>query len=958
MTPDRKPPSPLKGRTPPDSDGPGRSSFGRYVQPEKLGAGGMGEVWKAWDPELQRWVALKFLRGSDGPEIARFQREARIAAGLAHPNIAAIYEVGQADGRHFLAMQLVAGTTLRPLAKGDPRLLAGLLRDAARAVHHAHRQGVVHRDLKPDNLMVEDGRLFVMDFGLARPAEGASDLSASGAILGTPAYMPPEQARGDRVDARSDVYALGATLYELLSGRKPIQGRTVMETLQRIQDQEPGPLRGTDPELATIVAKCLEKDPARRYPDAAELADDLDRWLRGEAILARGASPGYRALKFLRRRKLALAALGAAAIAAVLLPMWISSRREAGTARDALDEARRLLPLQGELERLELNAHVPGFRLADEDFARYERLVAELRRARPGAKAQHLIGRLLETLADSPGAEAAYQAALAADPGHGESAVALARMAVEGAFLDAGVRYDDPYWIAQVAARRTEAESRLARALDSLQGESRDLDKARALLLIIRNKGGSTPVDLSAYVAKWAGKPLGEEFLLLDGSQRGRADLMEKACSGMPSHPASLTLYASQLRSNPDLSLKHLDRALQVNPRYWPAALFRAILRNLREDRAGAVADYRTVLRWNPRYLPARWGLLSCLSSIPDYPALEQEVRGALDIEPENPTTLMHRITLERHRGRLEIVKEITEGILRRHPDFAPALMERGRAAMNRGEWAAACADFEAAIRSDPSEAGPHHYRGWTKFRQGDIPGALEDLDTAIRMDPRLAESRYARAFVFRHLERWKEALADCTEALRLKPSYPGALEIRGQVHLALGNLAQAEADYTKLIEIQPEGPVGWTGRARVLERTGHRADAMVHLERALRVKPDHVEALCLRATLRASAGDLPGCLADFEAAIRAEPGDPNVRHSRANVLFQLGRFAESLPDYDETLRLHPGRVEALLERGRVHAALQHVAEARRDLEAFLRAAPRDHPQRPEASRALAALPR
>src|SRR5262245_17530643 len=260
------------------ADLPG-NHVGKFVRVHAIGAGGMGEVWSAWDTELRRWVALKFLNSKSRDEIARFEREAQTAAKLSHPNIAAVYAVGEDSGRPYIALQLIRGRTLAVFPRDDRRVLVEFLRQAALAVHYAHGEGVIHRDLKPHNLMVEgdpakrhdakEFRVYVMDFGLAKEARGESSLSVSGTVLGTPSYMPPEQARGllNAVDARSDVYALGATLYELLTGRPPFKHENVYELLKQVVEEEPRPLRKVNPsvdaDLETVVLRCLEKDPAR-----------------------------------------------------------------------------------------------------------------------------------------------------------------------------------------------------------------------------------------------------------------------------------------------------------------------------------------------------------------------------------------------------------------------------------------------------------------------------------------------------------------------------------------------------------------------------------------------------------------------------------------------------------------------------------------------------------------------
>src|SRR5688572_14185300 len=220
-----------EGRMPPEiakvAQEPTRR-LGHYILGDFLHSGGMGRVHKAWDVKLSRWVALKCLKAvGDERSEAYFDREARLAAGLSHPNIAAIYESGRVGGECFIAMQLIPGKTLDKWGRRDVPRLVTWIRDAARAVAYANSKGIVHRDLKPTNVMVTpEGQVYVLDFGLARPVAVDASHSATGKAMGTPAYMSPEQARGEAVDARSDVYSLGATLFECLTGRAPFSGTT------------------------------------------------------------------------------------------------------------------------------------------------------------------------------------------------------------------------------------------------------------------------------------------------------------------------------------------------------------------------------------------------------------------------------------------------------------------------------------------------------------------------------------------------------------------------------------------------------------------------------------------------------------------------------------------------------------------------------------------------------------
>lgn len=287
--------------------------FGHFIRIRQLGRGGFGTVDLVWDTRLYRRTALKILKDADPEEVARFQREARLAAGLSHPNIAAVYEVGDVAGTHFISMQYVDGDTLSRLRLSVKEAVAAV-REAAEAVAHAHESGIIHRDLKPHNIMRNrQGQTFVLDFGLARSSKPGSSMTMSGDILGTPAYMAPEQARGERAGPEADVYGLGATLYELVTGRPPFAGGSAIDVVRQVLDRDPARPTSLNPELdrdvETIVLKAMEKDPARRYAGARELAEDLRRLTAGEAIQARPASPAYRARKYVARRKAVVSAV-------------------------------------------------------------------------------------------------------------------------------------------------------------------------------------------------------------------------------------------------------------------------------------------------------------------------------------------------------------------------------------------------------------------------------------------------------------------------------------------------------------------------------------------------------------------------------------------------------------------------------------------------------------------------
>jgi ABC-type phosphate/phosphonate transport system substrate-binding protein len=328
----------------------GTRVFGEYELIEQIGRGGMGVVYKARQVALNRPVALKMISAGEFASpvvIQRFHREAEAAANLHHPNIIPIYETGEIQGQHYLSMALIDGVGLDEYIKGAgsevglpgkgarsvsrmrQEEIARLLAKVARAVDHAHQHGVLHRDLKPSNILVDpNGEPHLTDFGLAKVlGRGDSSLTVTGAIMGTPSFMAPEQAAGGSksTSTAADVYSLGAILYAMLTGVPPFRGDTPVETLRQVVEQEPKPpstLReGIDSDLATIAMKCLEKEPQRRYPSAAALAEDLERWSRKEPIQARPTHTTERFWRWCRRNPRVAVLSGAVALLLVLLTL-------------------------------------------------------------------------------------------------------------------------------------------------------------------------------------------------------------------------------------------------------------------------------------------------------------------------------------------------------------------------------------------------------------------------------------------------------------------------------------------------------------------------------------------------------------------------------------------------------------------------------------------------------------
>jgi tetratricopeptide (TPR) repeat protein len=467
--PRRARPSPRPGDEP--------SSLGKYLLTRSLGRGAVGAVFAAIDTSLDRKVALKLLlssldpaAGTDAREEKRFIKEAQLAANIPrHPHIVSVYEAGELEGKRFIAMELASGRQMDAWRKSSPapalRLQVRVLRDVALAVHHAHEEGVIHRDLKPQNILVDErNEPHVTDFGLAleRRVEDRSAVSAVGAVMGTPAYMSPEQAQGRTdLDRRTDIYALGVMLYEALSGRVPFRGRTPIETIMMTaNDPVPPPSQAAgaavDPALEAICLRALAKDARRRIPTARKLADDLSRWLKGPTTI-RASAP-------VRRKPLLLASAGAGALllAALLALAW--PRRDPNAADLAAAEA---MLRQGNHDRALVLYELVAARDPACEPARVGRAAALARRREALQGDLDLAARLVRQ-GRYPEAHKLFTTILAVDPSNAAAAAGQ---------RDAQARLLQEAETARKAARDavTEADRRAAEekaaALDSARAE-------------------------------------------------------------------------------------------------------------------------------------------------------------------------------------------------------------------------------------------------------------------------------------------------------------------------------------------------------------------------------------------------------------------------------------------------------------------------------------------------------
>ncbi len=895
---------------PPRAPAPLPSVPGYRIEGE-LGHGGMGVVYQARQESLGRVVALKMLLGGGRAHqraLARFQAEARLVAQVQHPNIVQVFEVGEHDGQPFFAMEYVAGMSLAARIAGAPqpaRDAARLVAVLARAMHFAHQRGIVHRDLKPANvLLAEDGTPKISDFGLAKQLDDDSGRTRTGDVLGTPSYMAPEQAAGKvkELGPLTDVYALGAVLYELLTGRPPFRAETATETLLQVLHDEPVPpsrLRpGCPRDLETVCLKCLRKEPGRRYASAEALAEDLERFLDGKPVVARRVTAAERAFKWARRRPAAAALIGL--VGALLLGsaagLWwhgaAERRRQAGLraeARQALDGGRTAFVLgdwsaaQSHLEAVVARAEAePSLADLRPDA---EGLLAQARDRRYEAETYRQFVRLGDdalfhgmnalsrgTLLTGMDAAAHGRAA----EGAARQALALVGLAPDG---DAGWSPDPRF---QGAARRAEITGR-----------------CYTLLLVLADV-------VARRAAPEGGASARESLRLLDRASRvspptrayhlRRARLLE----GLGDSGGARSEAAAAEAAAPAGALDHF----LTGDTYYR-----------RGERARAMAHFRAAVALEPGHFWAQCYLAVCHLDAGQW----DQAASALTV-----------CLLER-------------------PDFVWAHLLRGFAHREPGALDAAEADFaQAGALLDQSPNDPARYvllvnRGALRLRQERLEEAAEDFRRAAAVEPEGFAPYLNLAKVYERQGKTGEAAREFGRALRRRPPAAVVAEFHAQRAFELYKARQFEAAAEEcaasLRQRDNAFAHGTLGHVRLAQGRYPEAARAFDQYAAAGGKPD-TDVYRGRGLARLRQGDYLGARDDYTRAMEIKPDAPLYAH-RGWAYFFADAWQPALRDFDEAIRRAPALAEAYAGRGLCRALLGRYREAAADAAEALQRGPR-----------------
>jgi tetratricopeptide (TPR) repeat protein len=931
----------------------------------EVGRGGMGIVYRARQLRPNRTVALKMiLAGAQGRAeyLTRFRLETEAVARLHHPNIVQIYEVGEHQGRPYCCLEFLEGGNLDQALGGAPQPVqtaARSLETLARAMHAAHQEGIVHRDLKPGNiLLTADGTLKISDFGLAKHLDDDSWKTHSGVIMGTPSYMAPEQAAGHvrEVGPLTDVYALGAILYELLTGRPPFRAATMLETLDQVRTQEPVPPRRLQPnvprDLETICLKCLQKEPQKRYASALELAEDVERFRKNEPIRGRPVPGWERLLKWVRRRPAAAALIVMTAVALLSVVFgalaYLGKRARdaealARTAQQALADAQR-----GDEVRQLVHDGEKAKEAGDWQNARVL-LVQALDKIRPDE--------------ESLGELRAHAQALLEEARNRLEEVA-GRQQAEDRFQQFTKQRDKALFHATLAT----GEGLLANVKETRAAARKALELAEVPL------EGLVPL---ARKPSWTDE---ENAVALAGCYEMLLVLAEAEGQALPGEEGG-----SHVRQ----ALRILDRAAALGCPIHPSEAYhlrRARYLEQLGDQAAAGEERRRAAG-RPPATALDYYLLG------DEEYRQGHIAAAVhDFESalaEEPDQFWARYFVSVGYLRLGRAAEARVGLtacLSQRRDFVWIYLLRGFADAQLKEFKAAEEDFQKALQLNPTPDAAHVLyanRAVLWFQQGQLEKAVDDLHQAIELKPKEYQAYVTLAQVFQKQKKWAAAAGQLDHAIALEPDLAVLYRLRARVEVESPepDLEAALHLYEKAVAIETQAGPSLTlakdhaERGRIFQRRQQYAEAVSAYDAALKIEPGYTRAYLGRADAelelgqyrevlaslddylkkggrpraevyrarglaRARLGDYAGAITDYSSALESKPDDAGIHGARGWAYLACRAYDLAADDFDRAIRLEPDSGPAYNGRAYARVQLGQDQPALEDAEAALRRGP------------------
>lgn len=812
--------------------------FKDFILTRELGRGGMGVVWKAWQRSLHRWVAIKFLESDTPDELDRFIREAQSVAALSHPNITALYELGQFEGKYYIVMEYVEGDTLQKhMGHLPPDRALKIFHICALALDHAHRHGIIHRDIKPHNIILaKSDKPYLMDFGLAKQRRSDPSVTTVGTILGTPAYMSPEQAEGKipKVDKRSDVYSLGASLYAALAGRPPFVGHQVLDTLYKVVHSDPLPLRNLNPqvsqEVEAVVAKAMAKHPIERYANARDFANDLQRCLSGQAVQALPKST----IRVLRgaAHKHRTAVLAATGVTVLLFMMLLVSgetdsaarRSDTGTAgvvdrsavpsvplQPAISEYEAaqaaLRSLEGTWAQVEIHAQ-RGLALLDQILAQHPKAV----------EAQLLRGKLwalLENYAESERDLAAIQ-----DP----------RARVELLKLFVGID-----------------EDRVRKYAKPEELQSAELTGLQVCLTLEERSSLAKLTDMLSH---------GEDPTLLFL----RARTHERLGNGRD-------------------ALTDMKRALSIAPHRTLLVLESARIAEGLQEILWMEDLLTRFLRFRPRHAEAQMALARAKLNLGQAAEAVMLANQAIELEPQNFRLYGHRAWILERLGRYSAAISDANRHLGRFPEDAHVLLVRGNAWYSQEESKPAMADWSEALRIDPHSLFARLNLAQANVKSGHHPEAQGHLEEALQSHSISVLGWQSLAEMLHWLGLHNQGLRAIDRAILLNPRYLDAHRLRFRLLLAMQTWEESARQAKHFFDLTQQRSIYESDLAQIETGRGAYERALSHFEVSLRLAPEDAITYHARSICYERMGRWEDAVADLRTAIQLNPAlAPSLR--------------------------------------------------------------------------------